>query len=64
MRDRLAQRTAKWRKRGFDLGFGASSTQDYATIGTVGFEERWDYGAIGTVARVEFGKSLPKPSII
>ena len=64
MRDRMAQPTAKWRKRGFDLGFGASIAQGYATIGTVGFEERWDYGAIGTVARVELGQSLPKPSII
>jgi adenylate cyclase len=52
MRDRLAELTAKWRKRGFDLGFGAGIAQGYATIGAVGFEGRWDYGAIGNVTNL------------
>src|SRR5215468_1170488 len=52
MRDRLSEMTSKWRKRGFDLGFGAGIAQGYATIGAVGFEGRWDYGAIGTVTNV------------
>jgi class 3 adenylate cyclase len=52
MRDRLAELTAKWRKRGFDLGFGAGIAQGFATIGAVGFEGRWDYGAIGTVTNL------------
>ena len=52
MRDRLTELTAKWRKRGFDLGFGAGIAQGYATIGAVGFEGRWDYGAIGTVTNL------------
>jgi class 3 adenylate cyclase len=52
MRERLTELTAKWRKRGFDLGFGAGIAQGYATIGAVGFEGRWDYGAIGNVTNL------------
>jgi adenylate cyclase len=52
MHDRLPEMAGKWRKRGFDLGFGAGIAQGYATIGAVGFEGRWDYGAIGTVTNV------------
>jgi class 3 adenylate cyclase len=52
MRDRLAELATKWRKRGFDLGFGVGIAQGYATIGAIGFEGRWDYGAIGTVTNL------------
>ena len=52
MQARIADLTAKWRKRGFDLGFGAGIAQGYATIGAIGFEGRWDYGAIGTVTNL------------
>ncbi len=52
MRERLSELTVKWHKRGFDLGFGAGIAQGYATIGAVGFEGRWDYGAIGTVTNL------------
>ena len=52
MRERLRTLTAKWRRKGFDLGFGAGVAQGYATIGAIGFEGRWDYGAIGTVTNL------------
>ena len=52
MQTRIADLTSKWRKRGFDLGFGAGIAQGYATIGAIGFEGRWDYGAIGTVTNL------------
>ena len=52
MRERLAELIVKWRKRGFELDFGAGIAQGYATIGAVGFEGRWDYGAIGTVTNL------------
>jgi class 3 adenylate cyclase len=42
----------KWRKRGYDLDFGVGIAQGYATIGAIGFEGRWDYGAIGTVTNL------------
>ena len=41
-----------WRRRGFDLGFGIGVAQGYATLGRIGFEERVDYTAIGTVTNL------------
>ncbi|HEY7252213.1 MAG TPA: response regulator [Methylomirabilota bacterium] len=52
MRDRVGSLTDAWRKRGFDLDFGVGIAQGYATIGAIGFEGRWDYGAIGTVTNL------------
>jgi class 3 adenylate cyclase/CheY-like chemotaxis protein len=52
MRDRVAELLVKWRKRGYDLNFGVGIAQGYATIGAIGFEGRWDYGAIGTVTNL------------
>ena len=44
--------TVKWRKLGYDLDLGVGIAQGYATIGAIGFEGRWDYGAIGTVTNL------------
>ncbi len=52
MRDRVGELLVKWRKRGYDLDFGVGIAQGYATIGAIGFEGRWDYGAIGTVTNL------------
>jgi len=52
MRDRVAELIQKWRKLGYDLDFGVGIAQGYATIGAIGFEGRWDYGAIGTVTNL------------
>jgi class 3 adenylate cyclase/CheY-like chemotaxis protein len=52
MRNRVSEMIAKWRKRGYDLDFGVGIAQGYATIGAIGFEGRWDYGAIGTVTNL------------
>ena len=41
-----------WKKRGYDLGLGVGIAQGYATLGAIGFEGRWDYGAIGTVTNL------------
>ena len=49
MRERVKELTAKWSKLGYDLDFGVGIAQGYATIGAIGFEGRWEYGAIGTV---------------
>src|SRR5947207_14927406 len=38
-----------WRKRGYELGFGVGIATGYATLGRIGFEGRYDYGAIGNV---------------
>ena len=42
----------EWRRVGFDLGMGIGIAQGYATIGAIGFEGRWDYGAIGPVTNL------------
>ena len=52
MRARVKQLTLKWRKLGYELDFGVGIAQGYATIGGIGFEGRWDYGAIGTVTNL------------
>jgi adenylate cyclase len=52
MRERARNLRERWRKRGFELGLGVGVAQGYATIGAIGFEGRWDYGAIGTVCNL------------
>jgi class 3 adenylate cyclase len=52
MRERVSDLSAGWRKRGYDLALGVGIAQGYATLGAIGFEGRWDYGAIGTVTNL------------
>jgi adenylate cyclase len=52
MRERMEHLAALWRKRGYDLETGVGIAQGYATIGAIGFEGRWDYGAIGSVTNL------------
>ncbi|OGL20157.1 MAG: guanylate cyclase [Candidatus Rokubacteria bacterium RIFCSPLOWO2_12_FULL_69_21] len=52
MRDRVVTLAAAWRRRGYDLGLGVGVADGYATLGAIGFEGRWDYGAIGTVTNL------------
>ncbi len=49
MREQVKELTVKWRKLGYELDFGVGIAQGYATIGAIGFEGRWEYGAIGSV---------------
>jgi class 3 adenylate cyclase len=52
MRVAIGALTQKWRRMGHELGFGMGISHGYATLGTIGFEGRFDYAAIGTVANV------------
>ena len=52
MRERVIGLLERWRRRGFSLDFGVGIAHGYATIGAIGFEGRWDYGAIGTVTNL------------
>ena len=52
MRDRVDDLRRGWLRKGFDLALGVGIAQGYATIGAIGFEGRWDYGAIGTVTNL------------
>lgn len=49
MRERVRDLAAQWRKLGYDLDFGVGIARGYTTIGAIGFEGRWEYGAIGSV---------------
>ena len=49
MRERFDEMARGWRKRGYELGFGVGIATGYATLGRIGFEGRYDYGAIGNV---------------
>jgi class 3 adenylate cyclase/CheY-like chemotaxis protein len=52
MRDQVASLSGDWLRRGYDLQVGIGIARGYATIGAIGFEGRWDYGAIGTVTNL------------
>ena len=43
---------AGWRARGHAIGFGIGLASGVATVGRVGYEERHDYTAIGTVVNL------------
>jgi GAF domain-containing protein len=52
MRAAIGGMIKKWRDLGHDLGFGIGIAHGFATLGTIGFEGRFDYAAIGTVSNV------------
>ena len=52
MRDAMEDLAVQWHRKGFELHMGVGVAQGYATIGAIGFEGRWDYGAIGTVTNL------------
>jgi GAF domain-containing protein len=52
MRTAIGTMVEKWRDLGHDIGFGIGIAHGFATLGTIGFEGRFDYAAIGTVSNV------------
>jgi adenylate cyclase len=49
MREAMSTLTASWHRRGHGLDFSIGVALGYATIGRIGFEGRYDYGAVGSV---------------
>ena len=49
---RFGEFAAVWRKHGTDLGLGIGIAAGYATLGRIGFEGRYDYGALGPVTNL------------
>jgi class 3 adenylate cyclase len=47
LNERFASLAQDWRKRGYELGLGIGIATGYATLGRIGFESRYEYGAIG-----------------
>jgi class 3 adenylate cyclase len=52
LRAAISALTEKWRRLGHDLDFGMGIASGYATLGTIGFEGRFDYAAIGMVSNL------------
>ncbi len=52
MRAAIGALIEKWCRLGHDIGFGIGIAHGFATLGTIGFEGRFDYAAIGTVSNV------------
>ena len=52
MRDRTAELSGQWRRRGHELTLGIGVAVGFATCGEIGFEGRTEYTAIGTVVNL------------
>jgi GAF domain-containing protein len=50
--ERFSELAASWRKRGIELGLGIGISCGHATLGRIGFEGRYDYGALGPVTNL------------
>jgi class 3 adenylate cyclase len=50
--ERFAELAERWRKRGTELGLGIGVEAGHATLGRIGFEGRYDYGALGPVTNL------------
>ena len=49
MREGFATLAERWHRSGYELGLGIGIAVGYATLGRIGFEGRYDYGAVGNV---------------
>jgi len=49
VQNRIKELRPKWQKKGYELDVGIGIATGFATLGTIGFEGRMDYGAIGNV---------------
>ena len=49
MQARVKDLRQEWLKKSYDLDLGVGMASGYATLGTIGFEGRMDYGAVGNV---------------
>ena len=52
VREAIGALTTTWSRLGHEIGFGIGIAHGFATLGTIGFEGRFDYAAIGTVSNV------------
>lgn len=52
MREAVTALARSWAGRGHEIGFGVGIAQGYATLGRIGFADRFDYSAIGTVTNL------------
>lgn len=59
--ERFSTLAEEWHQRGIELGLGIGITAGYATLGRIGFEGRYDYGALGPDTNLASRLSTAKP---
>src|SRR5262249_25275173 len=72
LQERFGALAAVWWKRGTELGLGIGIAAGYATLGRIGYDGRFDYGALGPVTnlasrlstRAEAGQTLISQRIL
>ena len=52
MRQRVQELADRWQRRGHELALGVGIAQGYATLGQVGYGDRFDYASVGSVANL------------
>jgi adenylate cyclase len=52
MRDHAAKLAEGWRREGYELDLGVGVALGHATLGRIGFEGRFGYGAVGSVVNM------------
>ena len=52
LREEFAALRSQWKKSGHELDLSCGIARGFATLGTIGFEGRRDYAAIGTVTNL------------
>lgn len=52
MRQRMEEIGQAWGRLGYGLDFGIGIAEGYATLGKIGFEGQFNYGAVGTVTNL------------
>ncbi|MDP9469020.1 MAG: adenylate/guanylate cyclase domain-containing protein, partial [Chloroflexota bacterium] len=52
MREGFGTLAERWHRLGYDLGLGIGIAVGYATLGRIGFEGRYDYGAMGVIVNL------------
>ncbi len=52
LRSRMAEVTESWQKRGHEVSYAVGVALGYATLGTIGFEGRYEYAPVGPVVHL------------
>src|SRR5207245_5643052 len=52
MRQRVQELADSWQRRGHELALGVGIAQGYATLGRVGYADRFEYASVGSVSNL------------
>ena len=60
LRNALGALTQTWSRLGHEIGFGIGIAHGFATLGTIGYEGRFDYAAIGTYPMLPLASAMKR----